>query len=181
MKNYLLAYRYANALQLAIEEDAGLEPASETLDTLARLFQEDPSLHSALATPSIDVDQRVSVLLAVLTEESPLLVRRLAELLLRRGRVSLLPDVATVFRSLVDRRLNRVTAAVTTAEPLDESQEAALAAALSSYRNQTVRMDCAVDAEVLGGVVARLDGTLIDGSVRHRLERLRAALLAEEN
>lgn len=181
MKNYLLAYRYANALLLSIESDSDLDPASDALHAVARLFREEQSLYSALATPSIDVDRRASVLREVLGEETPPLVCRLAEILLRRGRISLLPDVATVFSSVADRRLNRVTAEVATAASLDDQHRARLNEALAKFSGKTVRMQCAVDPELLGGAVARLDGTLIDGSVRSRLERLSAALLAEEN
>lgn len=181
MKNYLLAHRYANALQLSIASDDDLDPVRDALHAVAGLFSENPALHSALATPSIDVDRRAAVLREVLGEETPPPVHRLADVLLRRGRVSLLPDVASVFSTVVDRRLNRVTAEVTTAVPLDEQHRARLNEALARFSGKTVRMRCAVDPELLGGAVARLNGTLLDGSVRSRLERLSAALLAEEN
>jgi F-type H+-transporting ATPase subunit delta len=181
MKNYLLAHRYASALLLSIEDDGDLDPARDALHAAAGLFSGNPALHSALATPSTDVDRRAAVLREVLGEETPPLVRRLAEILLRRGRISLLPDVAAVFSTVADRRLNRVTAEVATAVPLEEQHRARLNEALAKFSGKTVRMECAVDPELLGGAVARLDGTLLDGSVRSRLKRLRAALLAEEN
>ncbi|MFP4500573.1 MAG: ATP synthase F1 subunit delta [Candidatus Hydrogenedentota bacterium] len=181
MKNYLLAYRYANALAQSIEDDADLEPADAALTAAAAVYRDNPELNSALTTPSIDVEERVRVLLDVLTEEHPYLVRRLAEVLLRRGRISLLGDVAAVFSSLVDRRLERLTADVRAAHDLSEEQCARLEQALSKFIGKTVRLELATDSELLGGVVARLEGILVDGSLRNRLERLRAALLAEES
>jgi len=69
---------------------------------------------------------------------------------------------------------------VTTTVPLTDSQQARLRGALDTFSGKTVTMECAVDREILGGVVARIGGTVIDGSLRTRLERIKKALLAEE-
>jgi F-type H+-transporting ATPase subunit delta len=181
MKDYLLALRYASALVQSIGDNAQLEPAADSLKGIARLFARNHALHSALSTPSIDVERRVEVMNQVLGNDVPPLVMRFCDLLLRRQRIAILPAAAQVFSTLVDKRLGRVTAQVTTAIELDETHSAKLTEALSKFSDKTVRMDCTVDPEILGGAIARMDGVLIDGSVRNRLERLRAALLAEEN
>lgn len=181
MKDYLLAYRYASALVQSIEHDAALEPARETVSGIARLFTENQELHTALATPSIDVEKRVEVMNEVLGGDVPPVVMRFCDLLLRRQRIALLPGVAEIFATLVDKRLGRITARVTTATELDEPRHEELTQVLSKFSGKSVRMDCTVDPSILGGAIARVDGMLIDGSVRSRLERLRTALLAEES
>ena len=181
MKDYLLAYRYANALVQNIEDDAALEPAAQSLKAIARLFASNHDLHSALSTPSIDVEKRVDVMNQVLGDDVPTLIKRFCDLLLRRQRIAVLPAAAEVFSDLVDVRLGRVTARVTSATELDETHSAELTEALSKFSGKTVRIDSTVNPEILGGVIARIDGVLIDGSVHSRLERLRAALLAEES
>lgn len=182
MKNYLIAERYAKGLSAAVSENADLEPALDALTRLGALYDTDHDFRSTLANPAIDVDRRAAVLKGVLeVEQPPRAVARLLEVMLRRGRIALLPDVARVFKMLVDERLNRVTAVVTTVAPLTGDQESRLQERLTAFSGKTVRIETTVDREILGGVVARIGGAVIDGSLRTRLEHLKQALLAEES
>jgi len=67
-------------------------------------------------------------------------------------------------------------AEVRTAFPLDASQQSRLAEALGKATNRKVTVKVIIDPTVLGGIVARVGDTVIDGSVRSRLEQLREVL-----
>jgi len=181
MKNYLIAERYAKALSNSIPDAAQLDAAMTALQRVRDLYVAEHDLRITLANPAIDVKKRAAVLADVLRAEAIApVVARLAEVLLRRGRIAILPDVATVFATQVDKRLNRVTAAVRTAVPLTDDQRARLQAALARFSGKTVHLACDVDRTILGGVVARMGGQVLDGSLRTRLERMKTALLAKE-
>lgn len=178
MKNFLLAERYANALS-SVLEDAALDAASNQLSEFAAAYADFERLRNVLSSPAIDLETREALLrevMAAMDVSEP--VVRLAVVLLTRGRIAILSDVSVVFCMLVDERLNRVRAAVTTAEAITEEQRRRLAAALKAWANKEVLMQEEVAPEILGGVIARLQGTIIDGSVRTRVERLRDELLA---
>jgi F-type H+-transporting ATPase subunit delta len=66
-----------------------------------------------------------------------------------------------------------VVAEVRSAVPLDEDQRTRLAAALGRATGRAVDVKVVIDPEVLGGVVAQVGDTVIDGSVRARLDELR--------
>jgi len=179
MKNYLVAERYARGLNQSIPGDADVESVTQALHELGDLFETNRDFRSVLANPAIDRSSRERVLDAVLEAgQFPKVVARLAHVLLRRGRITILPDVAVVFAMLADTRLNRVQAAVTTALPLDEGRAARLGSALERFSGKAMRLRCGVDADILGGVVVRMGSTVVDGSVRTRLEKLRDVLLA---
>ncbi len=181
MKHYLIAERYAKGLSAAIPDSSQLESVLAGVMRLGELYETEHNLRSAVANPAIDVDKRAAVLTEVLKEENlSTVVTRLADVLLHRGRISLLPDVASVFAMIVDERLNRVTASVTTAVALSDSQRDRLKSSLEKFSGETVSLDCDVDAAILGGVVTRMGGTVIDGSLRTRLERMKHTLLVEE-
>ena len=181
MKNYLIAERYARGLSLSIKDNAELEAAAAALTDFGEAFDEIRDLRNVLSNPAIDNESRAAVLKAALEgKDMPGTVERLLEVLLRRGRISEVADVAKVFRALVDERLGRVRARVCTALPLDEAQEARMAAALAKRSGKDVRLVCVVDPEILGGAVAEIGGMVLDGSVRAQLEGLRMALYAEE-
>lgn len=106
------------------------------------------------------------------------LVRNLSLLLLRRGRIDLLPNVAAEFRRLDDARQGIVPAAATSASPLGPDEVRALTARLEQLTGGRVALDLQVDPSIIGGLIVRLGDRLIDGSVRGRLERLRSRLVS---
>jgi F-type H+-transporting ATPase subunit delta len=181
MKNYRIAERYARGLSRVIEDDATLESALQALEDFSEVLRQSHDLRSVLLNPAFDTGQRSAVLADVLArlEVGPPVANLLA-VLLRRGRMAMLEDVATVFGTLADERLNRVLARVTTPQPLDDAERARTRAALERWSGKTVRLRCRVDQEVLGGMVARIGSTVIDGTLRSRLTQLRTALLADE-
>ena len=97
-------------------------------------------------------------------------------LLVRRGRIELLPEVAAQLRRLYDQRQGIVKATVTSAAPLTEAETIALRERLAGMTGGRVDLSVQVDPAILGGVMVRLGDRLIDGSVRGRLERLRTRL-----
>jgi F-type H+-transporting ATPase subunit delta len=99
-------------------------------------------------------------------------------LLLRRGRIDLLPQVAQEFRALYEKRAGIVRATVISAAPLAEDEQRALRERLGQMTSGRVEMTVEVDPAILGGVIVRLGDRMIDGSVRGRLERLRSRLAA---
>ena len=56
---------------------------------------------------------------------------------------------------------------------LDDAQQQRLADALSRATGKQIEVRVVVDREVLGGLVAKIGDTVIDGTVRHRLEQLK--------
>jgi F-type H+-transporting ATPase subunit delta len=65
---------------------------------------------------------------------------------------------------------------VRTAIPLDDEQRRRLTEALERATGKKIELKVIVDPSVVGGIVARVGDTVIDGSIRHRLEQLREAL-----
>jgi len=180
MKDYLIAERYARGLSESVAGDTDLESVAESLDALHALYRESHDFRSVLGNPAIDVARRIEVLRQLLEgTDTPTVVLRLAELLVRRGRIGLLGDVSVVFHELADTRLNRITADITSAAPLDDAQKARLKDALRRHTDREVRLDCRVDKALLGGVKAQLGDRVYDGSLRTRLKNLTDVLLAE--
>jgi len=182
MKNALIADRYAKALGAAIADTDQLESNLEALDALSVLLAESESLHGVLNNPSLRIPERVAVLDALLQRlKAPAPACNVAALMLRRGRISLLPNVAELFRRRVDQRSNRVAATVTTALPLTDKQAEPLKLGLQEFAGCDVRLDRRVDETIVGGVVTEIAGVIIDGSVRARIDRISRALIENDD
>lgn len=182
MKEYLAAERYARALNAALPDDAQLEPALDWIQTFADLLTNHSELRTLLRNPAVPKAARSSVLEEVLDKlDADTLLRNLIRELFRRGRLGIASEVADTFGRMVDARLNRVTARVVTAEPITSGQSEKIRAGLVAYAHKDISLKKRVDPAVIGGVVVKIDGVVIDGSLRSRLKQLRNALLSEEN
>ncbi len=173
MKNYLIAERYAKALCNTLPDEQ-LDATGRMLKEAANIYIESETFRNVVNSPAVDVEIRREVLRQVLAAaEIDENIQRLSEVLLTRGRFALLPDVATVFGMLSDVRLNRVRATVTTAAETTPEQDERLKQALQKWSGKEIRMEREINPEILGGVLARIGSTVIDGSVYTRIERLR--------
>jgi F-type H+-transporting ATPase subunit delta len=101
----------------------------------------------------------------------------LALLIVQRGLVDFLPNIAQELQYLVYDHKNQASAQITTALPLDEAEKAQVRQALEERTGKTILLETRIDPEILGGVVARVGDQIIDGSVRQRLEVLKRQLL----
>ena len=100
-------------------------------------------------------------------------------LLTQSDRLKVIPDIAEALQEQVNRERGIITAEVTTAFPIDANLERLLAQRLGGYLKhdpERVQLRSRVDPSIIGGVVARIGDTLIDDSVRGRIERLRRTL-----
>ena len=173
--NRSTARRYAEAAFEIAERDGTVDAWLDAFAAAESLLAE-PGLTRLLANPAIPAAQRAALLEQVAGDRITGGPRRLLQLLVARGRIERLPEVAREFRRLYRLREGITQASVTSAAPLTESEVAALTAQLSGMTGGTVEVSLSVDPELLGGVQVRLGDRLIDGSVRGRLERLRSKL-----
>ena len=181
MSAYLIAERYAKALSASIHDAAALDPAQEALAELAELLREHHDFRTMVTNPAIAVERRITALDDVLKRTHvPDAVAGLMRVMLRRGRITELPRVATFFHELVDSRLNRVTADVTTAISLNADDVARLQQSLSTFSGRDIRMAMHIDPAIVGGVVARIGDTVLDGSLRTRLARLKQSVVSHD-
>lgn len=98
--------------------------------------------------------------------------------LVEKHREASLPAILREYVELAkEKKSNLIMADVTTALPLTESQEQALADKLSAMTGKAIKIRQHVDSSILGGVVVRVGDKLLDGSVSHQLSVLKADLL----
>lgn len=179
MSAYLIAERYAKALNASVADDAELDRVQSALVEAAEVIRDHHDFRTLMTNPAITLDRRLTALNDLLNHlKAPDAVSGLVRVLLRRGRILELPRVATFFHELADARLNRVGAEVTTAIPLMDAERETLRKSLAAYSGREIRMTTQVDPAIVGGVVARIGDTVIDGSLRTRLARLKQSLLS---
>ena len=181
MRAHLVAQRYARALAASVEDDAQLDSVLNALKDFSTDYAEHEDLSRVLENHTLPQAVREAVFREVLDRAQALdVVQRFLLTLFRRGRISAIDDVVSALVEIVDTRLNSARADVTAATELSEEELRRIESGLEKYSGKTIQMETRIDPEILGGVIVRLGGTVIDGSLRARLDRIRATLLTEE-
>ena len=173
-----VARRYARALFDLGSDRGKYEAFGAELEALAATYQSSPELRQTLENPVFKLDQRRGILEKILPRVAPTAeVRSFALLLLERGRINTLPAIARSYKELVDEKLGRVQATVTSAKPLDPTTATQVQRALERRTGKKVVLTTAVDPNLIGGIVARVGDLVFDGSLKSRLEGLRTRIL----
>ncbi|MGE3271666.1 MAG: F0F1 ATP synthase subunit delta [Chloroflexota bacterium] len=170
------ALRFAEAAFAVARDTNQLDAWREALDQASSLY-ENHAAELFLTSPVVPSEKKQGVLAALLPGVSPEVQRFLA-ILAHRDRLELVPEVASVFRRLVNEHRGIAVAEITTAVPIDDRQKAVIASRLGRRLGKTVVLEEHVDPSILGGVIAQVGDNVIDGSIRGRLERLRRTLTA---
>jgi len=171
------ARRYAEAAFEIASGDGTLDEWLRDLNTAADVVGQ-PTAERLLGNPAVAVAVRVKAADDALGKQVSEKALNLVRLLIRRGRIDLLPQVARRYQELYERQKGIVRATITSAAPLDDAELRAIQAKLSEMTGGTLRTDVNVDPSLLGGVIVRIGDRMIDGSVRGRLERLRNRIAA---
>jgi ATP synthase F1 delta subunit len=164
---------YARALLEASGGDAAR--VADELDAFARVRDEAPAEWEQLVAPGIPAAARKATIDRFLAEATPL-VRNVLKVLVDNGRLEEAPEVASAFRALVKAQENQLDVHVTSAVELGSDLRAKLEQRLGTSTGKRVRLHASVDPSIIGGLVVRHGDTLVDTSLRGRLDQLRLAL-----
>lgn len=177
MKDTRVAKRYAAALFSVAQRDGILDAVGQDMLLVERFIAEVPYLRAVLLQPLVSEERKTLVATQAFGDRTTGTTLNFLKLLIRKRREDLIDEVIREFRILTLAQANIVDASVTSAVALTPKQNQALVASLEKLTGKNVRMTTDIDPAVVGGVVVRLGDTIIDGSVRGQLERLREHLL----
>jgi F-type H+-transporting ATPase subunit delta len=178
MRDSSIAGNYAEAL-LTLAQRAG-DPAAwgRMIDAVGEAVRTEPRLRLFLESPRVTAPERAAVVSRAFQDRFPRLFVQFLQAVIRHRRQMLLPEIATAYGSLLDAAEGRVRADVTVARALTDTDRTRLAAELSRSvgRGKQVDPQIRVNPALVGGAIVRIGDTVIDGSVRNRLSRLRRQL-----
>ena len=178
MRDTTIAKNYAEALlELArrAEDPAGW---GKLMRDVANGMRDDITLQHFLESPKISEAQKNEVFFQALGDRVPRHFLRFLQTLVRKRRQMLIPEISSEYDKLLDIHEGRVHANVTVARETSAADETEIAEQLSRVIGKTVVPHLSVNPAILGGVVVKIGDTVMDGSVRRRLGRLRTQILA---
>jgi F-type H+-transporting ATPase subunit delta len=164
---------YARAIQGIVAAEGLSAEAEDELFRFARTFEGNDDLRMALSNVGLPIDRRLAVVDELLGGKALSVTTAVVTFVVAIGRAYDLPEIVDRFVSLSAESRSREVAEVRSAVPLTDEQTRRLVDALSSATGKLVEVKVVVDPTVLGGLVARVGDTVIDGTVRHRLDQLK--------
>jgi len=167
---------YAAGMLEVARAEGMVDRVSDELYRVARALETSTELRLALSDPRLPLDRKQGIVEDLLGGRVLPLTLNLVSFVVAAGRSSDLPAIADRLAERAAAERDRAVAEVRTTFELDEETVRRLAASLSRATGKQVEVKTVVDPSLLGGLVATVGDTVIDGSLRHRLEGLRQAL-----
>ena len=171
---------YATALLQVLAGDAILTQIEEDLFRFMQILDGSEELRTILSSRDVSAEARKRLVEDLLSSKTTPTTTQLASYATQIGRPR---DYEDLLSFLVDRlslESHKRMAEVRSAVPLNERQMQELSGALRRVVGYDVQLRVMVDPSILGGFVATIGDTVVDGSARHRLELLRDRLVLPE-
>jgi F-type H+-transporting ATPase subunit delta len=170
------AETYARSLfDLASLTDS-VTDAEEQLQRVASTIRGHVDLRDALADPAVPAEKKRDILREIFGDNVTPAVLSVTQLAVESGHVDMLPEVTRDFSSIVEEELGVIPAQVTTAVPLTDALRSALSAKLDASLGKRVVLREKIDPAIVGGIVIKVAGRVLDASVRKQLVEMRTAL-----
>ena len=135
-----------------------------------------PQVSALIGSPRVARSQLESLMLALCGDKAGASGRNFIKVLVENQRLDLLPEIAAMFEIMRAEAEKCADVVVTSAFDLDEGQKQKIAAAMKKRLGREVRLSCATNRELLGGIVIRTGDKVIDGTAQTRLVELANAL-----
>jgi F-type H+-transporting ATPase subunit delta len=167
---------FASALLSVAQSEGQTERVEDELFRFARTFEANDDLRRTLTDAAIPSDRRQGVIEDLLGAKAHPLTVAMVSFVVGAGRARELPGIVDAFVARAAELRAEAVAEVRSTITLDSDQQSRLAEALSRATGKRVTVKVILDPSVLGGLVARVGDTVIDGSVRSRLDQMKEVL-----
>jgi F-type H+-transporting ATPase subunit delta len=172
--------RYARAFaDVVTQEKLDTAELDRQLNDFLSTWDGSAELRELFINPAVGAKQKVALLdkmNATLGLRKEL--RNLLAVLIDNNRIGQVKEVVQAYRTELQERLGIRQVEIVTARPLDDKESGELVAGVGKLAGARIQASFKLDTSILGGTVVRIGSTVYDGSVRGRLERLKAALVA---
>lgn len=171
-----VARPYARAaFSYALDQDGGLASWSRMLQLLAAAVNE-PTVQTALDDPLLTTDDETRLLDQLMGDDLSTEGRNFIGVLAEYDRLALIPTITEQFELLKANHEKTLDVSVTSAYDVSDGERQSLSEALKNKLQRDINLATETDESLIGGVFIKAEDTVIDDTVRGRLDRLSHAL-----
>ncbi|HEY4280730.1 MAG TPA: ATP synthase F1 subunit delta [Conexibacter sp.] len=167
-----IAQVYARALFEVAQEQGKLDVAREQLGQFADALEGNRELAVFFFSPYFSTEEKKDGLRRAVQGADPTVVN-FFESLLERHRMPVIYRIRSEFDRLWDQENKLLPVEVTSAVDLDDATVRSIGDRIGEQTGQRVELTSRVDPSILGGIVLRVGNSILDASIKHRLDQLR--------
>jgi F-type H+-transporting ATPase subunit delta len=174
------SFQYANALADVALAQGAAEPAAKQLGEFGAAYATSSELRTFLASPAVTPEQKHAVIEKIVARlGASKIIRNFLFIIADSHRTQLLPEIIASFQEVLRQRQGITEAEISSAMELSAAQKKEFATTLVKLTGKKIEPRYSLDAALLGGAIVRIGDTIYDGSLRNRLNEMRARLAAE--
>ena len=172
--------QYASALADIAFEQGAVDAVLKQLNEFNALYVSSAELRNFLSSPAVTREAKHRVIEKLVGRAgASKTIRNFLFVVVDHQRMMILPEIVAAVQEVIRKRQGIVEAQVSSAIELSSTQKAELAFTLERMTGRRVETSFSLEPSLLGGAVVRVGDTIYDGSLRTRLNELRARLAAE--
>lgn len=173
----VIAERYATALFELAEGQGSLDQVAGDLKTLKSMIRESADLVKLLDSPVLTrADQAKAMAALAEAAKFGALTANFLGLVAKNRRLPAILGIIDAYLGRLAAKRGEISAKVSSAVPLSQAQQDALASTLQTIYNGAVAVEVAVDPALLGGMVVQVGSRMVDSSLRTKLQHLKLAM-----
>lgn len=173
-----VARRYVQSLFSGLSKKSDIESAATDINDLGNMIAGSSDLRFFIASPLLQKESQKKGLAALAKKAKfsrP--VANLLQVLAENRRLNVLPAIVAETQAFLARQSGVVPVAVSTARPMTQADQKKIQTELKAVLGRDVIMQAFVDESLIGGLVVQVESTLIDGSIKTKLDRLERKLV----
>lgn len=172
-----IARPYAKAVFDLADQDQCYDKWSDVLLLLTNIVAND-DMQSLVEDPFVDKSKLAELIKGVCADNVDEQAHNLVDTLIDNGRLNTIEAISARYEELRAQAESLVEAHVESALPLDDAQLEKLSTSLEKHFGKKVKLASSVNEDLMGGILIRAGDTVIDGSVRTKLEKLASTIRA---
>jgi F-type H+-transporting ATPase subunit delta len=156
------------------------EPTARQLNDFGTSYEQSTELRTFLASPAITIDAKHAVIEKIIAQlGASRILRNFLFIIADSHRTQLIPEIIASFQQVLRQRQGIAEAEISSAVELSAAQKTEFANTLARLTGKKIETKYSLDPALIGGAVVRIGDTIYDGSLRNRLNEMRARLTAE--
>ncbi len=178
MKVSKAAKRYVKAVFELARQQNQLDRLARDMQAAQQIFETHPELIDFLRRPTVAASAKSQTLRKIFSGDFSPLFRQLLDLLARRKRLELLPDIAYLFNEHYKKAQGIVEARVTLAVPVtDELRNQFLEKVKQITGKDRIELQMETDPDIIGGYILQIGDLRIDDSVRGKIRKIKQKII----
>ena len=171
-----LSKEYGTALFMLAYERNEQKSYAEVLEKIKNTFLANPQYVELLSSPSISLKDRLQMINDAFSSTAPEYILSYLKLLCEKGRMGYFIESVDAYKELLDASERISSAKITSAVALSDTEKDKLIERLERAGKGKIKAEYFVDEALLGGVIVEINGEIMDGSLRHRLQDIKEVM-----